>query len=70
MDKREKSFYMGSIEHEVARFSIPEFVGNVSFHFNMKNGNVANMNVEMKKSIRMPEDWPWPDEAESSAKNI
>lgn len=55
MDEIKLKRYLESIEHEIRRLDNKEFIGNIQFRLNMKYGSIANMNVDLSKSIRFDE---------------
>ena len=56
-------WYIEYIERELKRLKDGHFTGNVDFKLNWKEGNCANMNVVLTKSVRQLEET-------NTAKNI
>lgn len=54
MNADQFGWYQQAIAHEIDTLS-DDFVGNVDFKFNIKAGNIANMNIVLSKSVRMPD---------------
>ena len=53
MSEKTLKDYMESIEYELRRLMSNRFNGNIEFKLNFKDGNIANMNVGMHKSIKI-----------------
>lgn len=54
MNEAQLKWYQEVIEHEVGLIN-PDFVGNIDFKFNIKNDGITNMNINLSKSVKMPE---------------
>lgn len=54
MNTKQLEWYQKAIEHEVAQIS-EDFVGNIDFKFNVKHNSITNMNINLAKSVKMPE---------------
>lgn len=55
MNKTQLKWYLESIEHEVSQINDQEFVGNIDFKLNIKHGGITNMNINLSKSVKMPD---------------
>lgn len=54
MNKEQLAWYQKAIEHEVSSIS-DSFVGNINFQFNIRANSITNMNINLAKSVKMPE---------------
>lgn len=45
-------WYLDFIKREVEKLKEGRFTGNVEFKVNWKEGNIANMNIILAKSVR------------------
>lgn len=55
MNSVQLDWYLKAIEHEVSLITDKEFIGNVDFKLNIKCGGITNMNINLSKSVKMPE---------------
>ncbi len=55
MNATQLEWYLDSIRHEINLINDHDFVGNISFKINIKQGTLINMNVELAKSVKMPD---------------
>lgn len=49
------NWYLESIRHEISLINDNDFMGNITFKMNIKYGGIINMNVELAKSLKMPD---------------
>lgn len=54
MNITQLSWYQKAIEHEISLIT-EDFVGNIEFKFNIKCNGITNMNINLAKSVKMPE---------------
>jgi len=52
MNAENKKKYLDFVEQELDQFA-NDFVGNVDFQLNIKGEKIANMNVAMRKSVKL-----------------
>jgi len=45
--------YIEAIRHELESLEEAKFTGNRSFKLNFREGGIANMNVQMEKSVKL-----------------
>ena len=45
-------FYIQFIQHEIEKLEQGKFTGNVEFKVNFKDGGIANLNVNLAKSVK------------------
>lgn len=49
-------WYLESIRTELEHLRNGRFTGNIQVGFNLKDGGVANINIGLNKSIKMPQE--------------
>lgn len=47
------NWYLEFIRRELEKLEQGKFTGNVGFKVNFKEGGIANMNIELNKSVKM-----------------
>lgn len=47
-------WYLEVIERELKELSDSKFTGNIKVQLNFKEGGIANMNLDLSKSMRKP----------------
>ena len=48
-------FYVEAVRKEIEKLEAGKFTGNVEFQFNFKEGNCANQNITLRKSLKRVE---------------
>ena len=56
MTSKRQNWYIDALRHEFEQCEEARFTGNNSFQVNWKEGQIGNINIDLKKSIQAPKD--------------